>query len=78
MNRPEQTDPPERPKDLAPWFTGCVVALAAVAGIGGLVLYLAFYLDPPTWAQVLIGIGLPAGGSVLAWLVATALRRSRP
>ena len=77
MDRPGGGGPARGPRDLAFWFGGGLIALIAVVGIGGLVLYLALYLELPTWVQVVIGIGLPVGGSALAWLVATALRRGR-
>jgi hypothetical protein len=34
-------------------------------------------LQPPEWVQVLTGVALVGGGALLAWLVASALGRSR-
>jgi positive regulator of sigma E activity len=42
-----------------------------------LILLVAIVLQPPIWLQVTIGIGLTIGGAVFAWLLATALSRSR-
>jgi phosphate/sulfate permease len=59
------------------WTLGCLVAAAAVAGLGILVLLVAIALQPPPWVQVLIGVALAGGGAFLAWLVASALGQSR-
>ena len=59
------------------WTLGCLVAAAAIAGVGILVLLVAIALQPPTWVQVLIGVALAGGGAFLAWLVAAALGESR-
>jgi phosphate/sulfate permease len=59
------------------WTLGCLVAAAAVAGLGILVLLVAIALQPPAWVQVLIGVALAMGGAFLAWLVASALGQSR-
>jgi protein-S-isoprenylcysteine O-methyltransferase Ste14 len=58
------------------WGVGCLVATAALVGVALMVLLLAFYLQPPTWVQVVLGVVLAVGGALLAWLVATALGRS--
>jgi threonine/homoserine/homoserine lactone efflux protein len=59
------------------WTLGCLVGAAALVGVLILVLLVTLALQPPEWAQVVVGIGLVAGGAVLAWLVASALGRSR-
>ena len=59
------------------WTLGCLVAAAAISGLGILVLLVAIALQPPAWVQVLIGVALAAGGAFLAWLVASALGQSR-
>jgi threonine/homoserine/homoserine lactone efflux protein len=59
------------------WGVGCLVAAAALVGVVLMVLLLAFYLQPPTWVQVVLGVVLAVGGALLAWLVATALGRSQ-
>jgi hypothetical protein len=59
------------------WGVGCLVASAALVGVALMVLLLAFYLQPPTWVQIVLGVVLGVGGALLAWLVATALGRSR-
>jgi protein-S-isoprenylcysteine O-methyltransferase Ste14 len=67
------------------WGVGCLVGAAALVGVVLMVLLLAFYIQPPTWVQVALGVILAVGGALLAWLVAAALgraqaaqRRSRP
>ena len=42
-----------------------------------LVGILVFALNPPGWVQVVLGIGLILVGAAIAWLVATALGKSR-
>jgi hypothetical protein len=59
------------------WTLGCLVGAAALVGALILVLLVTLALQPPEWAQVVVGIGLVAGGAVLTWLVASALGRSR-
>ena len=71
----QQDDAAMRPE--VRWTVGCLVAAAAVAGLGILVLLVAIALQPPAWAQVLIGVALAGGGAFLAWLVASALGQSR-
>jgi phosphate/sulfate permease len=71
----ERKDPAIRPE--VRWTLGCLVAAAAVAGLGILVLLVAIALQPPPWVQVLIGVALAGGGAFLAWLVASALGQSR-
>jgi hypothetical protein len=51
------------------------VAAAALVGVLALVFLVALLLQPPAWVQVVLGVGLGAGGLVLAWLVAAALDR---
>lgn len=73
--RPE---PDEDEKDVAvQWGAGCLVGAVALVGTVLLVALLAFYLEPPTWVQIVVGVTLPIGGVAMAWLVATALARSR-
>lgn len=60
------------------WTFGCLVGAAALVGAVILVLLVTLALQPPEWVQVLVGIALVAGGAALAWLVASALGRSRP
>jgi protein-S-isoprenylcysteine O-methyltransferase Ste14 len=76
----------ERPQDPAgrqdvdsavQWGVGCLVGAAALAGVVLMVLLLAFYIQPPTWVQIVLGVVLAVGGALLAWLVATALGRSQ-
>lgn len=69
---------PEVQKELAVrWGIGCLVGGVALVGVLLLSALLAFYLQPPAWVQIVVGLLLTAGGVVLAWLVATAWGRSR-
>lgn len=61
----------------ARWGVGCLVAGAAMTGLSILLMYVAFTLDLPIWAQILLGIGLTVGGGLLSWLIVTALGGSR-
>ena len=75
MERPDK-DPMKRPE--VRWTFGCLVAAFATVGLLILFLVVAFALEPPTWIGILLGIGLVAGGALLAWLVASALGQSLP
>ena len=61
----------------ARWGVGCLIAGAAMTGLSILLMYVAFTLDLPIWAQILLGIGLTLGGGLLSWLIVTALGGSR-
>ncbi len=56
---------------------GCLVGAAAMIGTLILAALVAIALQPPTWVQVLLGIGLAVGGGALTWLVVTALGSTR-
>ena len=56
---------------------GCLVGAAAMIGTLILVALIAMALQPPTWVQVLLGVGLAVGGGALTWLVISALGQSR-
>ena len=68
-------DPLARPE--VRWGLGCF--LGTIAMLGSLILagILVFALNPPGWVQVVVGIALLLIGAAIAWLVATALERSR-
>ena len=55
------------------WGVGILVSTAAVVGILILVFLVAIALTPPTWLQVVLGVGLAVGGALFAWLIASAL-----
>ena len=63
--------------DVVRWSVGCLVAAASTVGVVILVFLVSVALQPPVWLQVLLGVGLAAGGAVLAWLVASALSQSK-
>ena len=58
------------------WFVGAGVAAIALLGLLILVAAILIALQPPSWAQVAIGIGLTLGAAAFAWLIASALRSS--
>lgn len=60
------------------WGLGCVVGAAAITGTVILVLLAALAFEPPEWVQVVMGLGLVAGGGFLTWLVVSALGQARP
>jgi hypothetical protein len=59
------------------WTLGCLVASLATVGVLILVALIAIALSPPTWVQVLLGVGLALGGAVFAWVIASALGQRR-
>lgn len=59
------------------WTVGCLVASLATVGVLILVALVAIALSPPTWVQVVLGVGLAVGGAVFAWLIASALGQRR-
>jgi protein-S-isoprenylcysteine O-methyltransferase Ste14 len=67
----------ERIKPELRWTLGCLVGTAALVGVVILALLVTLALQPPEWVQVLTGVALVGGGALLAWLVASALGRSR-
>jgi protein-S-isoprenylcysteine O-methyltransferase Ste14 len=70
---------PEVDKGVAiQWGVGCLVGAVALVGVVLLSALIAFYLQPPAWIQVALGVILALGGALLAWLVATAWGRSSP
>lgn len=72
-----ERDPLRRPE--VRWGVGCLLGAAAMIGLLILTFLVAFALGPPTWLQVLMGIGLVAAGGALTVIVALALgRSSRP
>lgn len=75
MQRKVQGDPLERPE--VRWGLGCLLGSAAVIGLVILTFLVAFALEPPTWVQIAMGIGLVGAGGALTVLVALALGQSR-
>jgi hypothetical protein len=59
------------------WTVGCLIASMSMVGVLILVGLVAIALSPPTWVQVVLGVGLVLGGAVFAWLIATALGQRR-
>ena len=70
-----EQDPLARPE--VRWGLGCFLGAIAMVGTVILVSIVVFALKPPGWVQVILGIGLILVGGAIAWLVATALERSR-
>ncbi len=75
-----QQAPDSREVDDAPelkrWILAGVVGFAALLGSAILVTLVALVLQPPVWAQVLLGLALVAGVALLAWLVRASLQRT--
>lgn len=65
--------PFERPE--VRWGVGCLLGMSALLGLMIITLLVSFALSPPTWVQILMGLGLVAAGAALTWLVAAALAR---
>ena len=61
----------------ARWGLGCFLGAIAMTGTVILAGIIVFALKPPGWVTVVMGIGLILIGAAVAWLVATALERSR-
>ena len=55
------------------WTVGCLLGALSTVGVLILVALVAIALEPPTWVQVVLGVGLAVGGAVFAWLIASAL-----
>lgn len=70
--------PPDAPpREVAiRWGIGCLVGAVSLVGVLLLSVLLAFYLQPPAWVQVVVGLVLVAGAASLTWLVATAWGRA--
>ena len=78
MSQP--TPQPSNPRDPferaeVRWGVGCLLGMSALVGLMIITLLVSFALSPPTWVQILMGIGLVAAGAALTWLVAAALAR---
>ena len=68
----------ERKHDpLVGWGLAVLVASAALIGLVILVLVVAFALQPPVWAQILVGVLIVVGAVSFAWLLQAAMRSSR-
>ena len=61
----------------ATWGVGCLVSAAAMTGVVILVMYVAFFFEPPIWAQIALGFGLTLLGGLFVWLIVSALNQSR-
>lgn len=68
-------DPLQRPE--VRWGVGCLLGAAAMMGLLILTFLVALALEPPTWLQILMGVGLVGAGGALAVIVALALGQAR-
>lgn len=66
-----------RESSLAGWGMAVLVASAALIGLVILVLLVALALQPPAWAQILVGVLIVVGAVSFAWLLQAAWRSSR-
>jgi phosphate/sulfate permease len=55
------------------WAISIAVGVLSMIGMLILVALVSLALEPPTWVQILLGIGLVLGGVLMTFLVATAL-----
>lgn len=62
---------------LVGWGMAVLVASAALIGLVILVLLVALALQPPAWAQILVGVLIVVGAVSFAWLLQAAWRSSR-
>lgn len=62
---------------LVGWGMAVLVASAALIGLVILVLVIAFAVQPPAWAQILVGVLIVVGVVSFAWLLQAAMRSSR-
>ena len=69
----------ERPEDevtrasVARWGFAALIAFAALVGTFALAAMFVITFEMPGWLQWVLGIGLPLGAAILAWLIASAL-----
>ncbi|MDQ5816431.1 MAG: hypothetical protein M3516_09095 [Actinomycetota bacterium] len=69
----------QRPEDdetaasVARWGFAALVAFAALVGTFALAAMFVITFEMPDWLQWVLGIGLPLGAAILAWLIASAL-----
>lgn len=68
----------EQSADIKRWGVGCAVGGAATIGVVILVFLVALALQPPAWAQILLGAVLAIGAAIFTWLVAKAWQPSEP
>lgn len=73
--KPEEEKPEEdvTGASVARWGFASLIAFAALIGTFALAAMFFITLDLPRWLQWVLGIGLPVGAAVLAWLIASAL-----
>ena len=72
--QPQSRSPSTQAWDATSWLVGCALGAVATTGIVILVFLVALVVQPPTWVQVALGVGLALGGAIFAWLVASAFR----
>ena len=61
--------------DVMRWVAAGIVSAAALLGLVVLVAVFAYFLQPPGWVQMVLGVVMAAGTAVFAWLLASALRK---
>lgn len=72
-----QTHSPDTPAsdDVMRWVAAGVVSTVALLGLVVLVAIAAYFLQPPLWLQIVLGVGMAAGTAAFAWVLAASLRR---
>jgi hypothetical protein len=68
-------DPLEHPE--VRWGVGCLLGSAALVGLMVITAVIVFAFEPPAWVQVLLGLGITAGGVGLGLLVVKAIESSK-
>jgi protein-S-isoprenylcysteine O-methyltransferase Ste14 len=59
------------------WVIALVIALVALFGVAIFAAVLVAALEPPGWLAATLAVGLVLGAVAFAWLVASALIKSR-
>ncbi|MFN2593830.1 MAG: hypothetical protein ABR579_02945 [Actinomycetota bacterium] len=68
-------DGPAKMRAETRWAISIAVGVLSLVGMLILVVLVSLALEPPTWVQILLGIGLVAGSLFMTFLVSTALSR---
>jgi hypothetical protein len=68
-------DPLEHPE--VRWGVGCLLGTAALIGMMVITAVIVFAFEPPAWVQVLMGLGITAGGVGLGLLIVKSIESSK-
>ena len=73
--QPHSPDTPAS-DDVMRWVAAGVVSTVALLGLVVLVAIAAYFLQPPRWLQIVLGVVMAAGTAAFAWVLAAALRKA--